>query len=1448
MSRVRGALVLAVATVLIGLGSGLAGADLAQAALKDSALTFQPQLGVPGLNTVIGASPGEAPGEVWATGEIGSVPATVGGSQIRDTKVLLRRSQGTDWEIVPVPSFSGTPRVTYDGGVAMLGAEGEGQTVITRDPGGAFAPASEPPPLLKGERLASGAQQPLLTAIDDLGHTGALLVPAVVSPKAPAVFHYDGTGWAREPLCTEYAPAGTEPCTPARDLTVLAIGASSPENAWLLASYPGRPLVLFRRTGTGSGAVWEQTWTPADGEPVTARRGGQMLTVTASGVWVDARFDKRTDESFLVQAFSPYRVLGTWCYPQECGGGSLGSALPAEYSSFAATGGGPMGTRIISGLPGGGLLRFQGEGNFSYVVGVGGQSLSAQFFGEGLEEGWLSGVSNGADGARLEHVSSSPEPTLDPAQGWPLPFRRPLLAIAPEPGTTPGDPDAQALAVGDQGQIARYAPGVGWTPEFLYNSEGVVQRPRLRGVAWPEPGRAYAVGDEGAMWLWRADTGLWEPDPAAPLGLHANLTAIAFSPLNPAVGYAVGKQGALLAYDKTWTQAELPSELEHPTGIEAGCAQPPPNFTSVAFAGAQALVAYRQVRTNCKGEFEGEVGGLIENDGSGWRIDPSAERLLAQLNDPTATVLSRVAGLPDGGAVAAGPGIVIERDSATSEWHFSHQPLTEAQNISALAAIRAGSEVRALVSVDLAPTSNPNGSSEIFQKLDSLPSPAPGEPPSLVGPDPLPATGYLLLETAEGWKDLEQQAYPQPSSQSLVRTDLPAWPDAVLALDVNPSGSAGWGVGGQTGGQFLEGSGGNEIQSSLAMRLGAGAPPSQSSAPVAIPNKQATFAVGGNAQCEGPCASLLNEGLAPDVWLSSAVSSAARIPGLRGFLYTGARVAEGAAGELSGEEFTRELSAYREDLEGAGSLPVHAAVSPSDLERAGTPSAFDSALCAYAGVSCVPGVTPMPSVPAGTRAPPAGTDAYAFDSAGAGGTVRVIVLDYSHPESGLGGSQLEWLAAQLASARSAGVPAIVMGNTDVIKSDGVHAADAALVERVLLEYGASAYIFDTPGENREEKIGSGSDSIPAFGTGTLGYVPSDLNHPEEFLGASGSLLVSVNAERVDRRTNRAPVTATLTPSIAQLALDATDGTLLRRSQAALFEGLARRPVAGYASVERQVAPDPYVPIPETCVGSGCGAFIAPEYTFHSSKEDIGDFVEPELASGNPRAVRQGPNGLPIHDEHSGLFCAYNAGTTIVSITTGGLTYSEQVTVQAGSVEQPCGTVPLKNPPALAASAASPLGALPPSTPPASSPTPLVAPPPPLAPPAPVVAPPPPPRAPVPPPPPPFLASPPPLAALIAIPLLPPPAVARPIPPSGTSAVTEPAVKAEEEDEEAVESARNNMAAYDPRDPILPPVSLIALIVIAAGAGAGIRRSRRDRRTRGTPAFARSGVRRREGPW
>ncbi len=453
--------------------------------------------------------------------------------------------------------------------------------------------------------------------------------------------------------------------------------------------------------------------------------------------------------------------------------------------------------------------------------------------------------------------------------------------------------------------------------------------------------------------------------------------------------------------------------------------------------------------------------------------------------------------------MAAGPGVVIERDSPGAAWRFSRQPLPEAQNISALAAIRAGPEVRALVSVDLAKASNPNSNKLILESIDNLLPPGFGQPPGLVGPDPLPYTGYLLEETAEGWRDLERQAYPSVRL-SPVASDLPGWPDPVLALDVDPSGSRGWAVGGETGDSpelpFQE----INIETAAALRLGPGPPPPQSGrAAIPTPQGQATFAVAGNAQCEEPCTALEDKGLGPEAWLSGAVSTAARIPGLRAFLYTGARVAGASGGlgspwELKGDAFSRELRSYAGDLSGAGSLPVRVAASPSDV--------FEGGLSSFASV--LGPDAPVGSSPAASPSPPPGAGAYAFDSGAGAEGVRVIVLDDTRSE--LREGELSWLAGELDAARGSSLPAIVIGN----------AADESAVDRVLLEHGASAYFYDSRNENRVGQIGSGSNVVPVFGTGTLGYVPPHRARRTSWARAAFCSRASISGRAILARTAR----------------------------------------------------------------------------------------------------------------------------------------------------------------------------------------------------------------------------------------------------------------------------------------------------------------------------------------
>ncbi len=137
------------------------------------------------------------------------------------------------------------------------------------------------------------------------------------------------------------------------------------------------------------------------------------------------------------------------------------------------------------------------------------------------------------------------------------------------------------------------------------------------------------------MWLWRGETGLWEQDPATPFNFRGNLLGIAFDPTNPDRGYAVGQGGVLLGYGKTWTQEPLPPQV-------AGA-----NFTSIAFAGSEAIVAYR----SCP----------IRRATATWRAAGQqrlrlARRRKAPPRRSGANVPEAVAGLPDGGAAFAASG------------------------------------------------------------------------------------------------------------------------------------------------------------------------------------------------------------------------------------------------------------------------------------------------------------------------------------------------------------------------------------------------------------------------------------------------------------------------------------------------------------------------------------------------------------------------------------------------------------------------------------------------------------------------------------------------------------------------------------------------------------------------------------------------------------------------
>jgi hypothetical protein len=1534
------AVLVLVGALVLALTNGLPGGGSSRAAAQPASVEPTPQTddSVPEHNvTMIGASPSEAPDETWGVG--------LSGEGADALTVLVRYSTETGWSLGPgLLNSAGQPlagfkldqpegasgpsplagQLTADGAGVMVGTvPGEGaavsQVVLVRNPGNSANPfqqtAAVPAEDLSSEESLLGAKRaPLIAPLEEsTGHAGALIVPVDDHGAGveSGVLHWDGSAWTREPI---EIPAASK-----TDFRVLALGASSPTNAWLLAQlsshYPAGAVALFRRhlgpggetptwkpVAVGSGAVPSSEADPltipvagggeakpftvsGTGEPPTVQN--QVLTVTSEGVWIDGvREDVQASSTMF---FKPEgeadsgRVIASWCeLPEGTPAGTpscqheLPEALPTGPSrsiawANSATPEG-LGERVITGLPDGVSLRLEGT-EFKRVLALGGAKAPGDVggtFGAAFSnprEGWL--------GQERLPVHLTLNPIATRLAPWPVSFRHTLVAIAPQPGVPIGALSSEALAVGDQGEVARYKPGEGWLPESLFGPGEKVETPRLRAVAWPTSKRIYAVGDKGEMWLWRAETGLWEKDPATPIDFRGNLLGIAFDPSEPARGYAVGspsiagEAGALLRYGKTWTQEAFPaeppcapeSEATSPTyaeEVERCASWANASFTSVAFAGQEAIVAYRVLLARDKTEYR---GGLIVNDGSGWHIDAAAAAAIGS-NVPWA-----VAGLPDGGAAFAASGSVYEREGPGAAWQPTPTPFPGGGEPGSLALFREGGALRAIAA----------GSAPDTLTVDSEPKSAPGFPPTLLQAYPLgenPERG-VLRQTASGWSDEEHElnnVREPPGKYAFY--DTVYQPDPVAAVLTDPTGSEGWAIGG-----FVEPAGeshGGVLDTADVDRYPAEgvAPPGVGSSRVSSSPSEATFAIGGNAQCAAPCADRANARIGPDVWLSAALEHAGKIPGVRAFFYTGPRV---TTGETAGPAelpipYARELNRYAQLL-GASPIPAFAAVSPWELHLHGDEELFEEQ---FSGFSEPFGTAPAlahlapaggPSERASCAATP-GCQAgyYAMESSGPTGKVRVIVLDDS---AEVGATQQAWLAGQLAGAKTSEEPAIVVGNADLntqIAAKNASTASAEAVAQILGAGDASAYFYDSPERNISEPL-RGAEAVPTFGSGTLGYVNFTAESSGDFLGASGFLLGEVDVAARNPKTNVAPVHVRLIPNVGELALEAQDGTLLRRSETALFAALARRPRAGNQARNESTrrSTDPYIPIPSSCVGTACANGIFPEYTFSSSNPDIGGFVEENLAATDPHATPlQNAKGEPVRDEprnakgeltrsgqfeengkgepvnedgevlqgaQSALFCAYNAGTTIVTISAGGLSSSLPVTVQAGSVREPCGTVPLKHLPAASQSAAAP--APPPAPVPAPAPAgPAPAPAPVPLPSPPAVVPPAPARL-TPTLPPPFFLPPPLVTPVLAFVPPPVPTPARPTPPSGTSAVTSPIEVAEHEEEEesATESVSNQAMAYRAGEHEPSPVYILGVVLLAAFAGASVarRRPRRGRR-------------------
>jgi len=1476
---------------LLAVLSAAAVALPAAAPAAATAAEAQPVLGLADRDTtIIGAAPAGEAGETWAYRRLpldlapladpaGTLAFGAQSGATATPQLLFERWTDASgvWSPAQTPldekgdpyrgpaPAAGGARVTATGGGVLVGRDslrpsGRQTVVLARDPGGRWRalPAAPDDVVLPedelsdtpAEELAPGqGGDPMTVAAYDADGATNVLLPLVGRDADSAVAHWDGRAWSREAIDV--------PDDSTADFHVLAIAAAAPDAAYLVARTDatlGDGVVLYRRVVENGVASWARqdlgaplfarAATPASGVTALATfEGGlaQTLTATADGVWIDGSMtldDGGASDFTLFWSASARAVTGSWCDANGPDGGALCDrplglrfGRRAGYRSFAFGGEG-FGRRVLTNpLAAGGddasnvgtWASFDGTA-FTRRPGAGGNYAASGGFAS-PDRGWLEGPVQVTDQAPPARLAT-----------WPVSMRSPLLAVATEPGKPVGSLASGALAVGAAGGVARYTPGSGWEREFLLSSTGAVSSPTLRGVAWPEAGRAYAVGDLGAMWLWRRETGLWERDAAAPIAFDGNLMGVAFDSADPQRGYAVGRGGVLLAYGKTWTQEALPAGFEQA------------DLTSVAFAGRQALVAAgRDLLVN-------------DGDGRGWRVDDSLRALLAQAATPPRIVT--VAALPDGGAIAAGRGAVYERDSAGGPWRQSSAPLPGA-GIVAAAAVRAGDRVRAVVAV------TPGVD---WPVAPLLPEPDPELPDAVVPPFPLAGDGYLLRETDGGWSDEQRTAYAGVSN------DKPEKSDPIAAFALDPASGAGWALGGWSGqaDSVGRGTGASGVGATVRARVQtaaiaryspAGTPeaaPSAGSGAVALDPTTVTFAVAGHATCDGPCALLAGGGLGPDRAVAALVDALRPIAGTAGgpraLLYTGGRLPTTSATQTPAADSARLAGMLAQ-----APLPVFGAVSAADSlgdSVAGFRSAFAALPAPFGTAAAPPGVLPLGDGDAsvGTRTH------YAFDSSGGNGMVRVIVIDNSRGSLAASDPyqvplepQEEWLRATLRDARAQGIPAIVVGsrdlNTRFVPSSNV-AADGDAIARLLVDEGASAYLYERPEEQRVTQIpAGGATTIPAFGTGTLGYRSPianavGQNQADALFGDSGYLLLSVDVARRDAATNRAPVTARMQPLIKQLTLAAVDGTLLRRSRPALFQGLGRRPLGGdrwgpISAADGSPNPtgaDPYIAFPAAlCQQANCGTRMTPEYTFTSSDPDIADFVAVDPSTTNLRKPLQGSDGKVVTDAHSGLLCAFNPGTTTLTVSAGGMSYSQVVTVQTGSVQQPCGTRPL-NPGRFRPSvepSETPDTTPPPAAAPVVNASPGIAPPPPPPPAAPQA---PPARAPVRVPRPPT-----PVVPFVPAPLIPgevplKPPSQRPIvgvsPPPPATSFTSPTppggatvrVYEEKREEEVAPESSQAFARYDPDEhvPLAPALLGVALLAAFAGTALTLGVRRRDR--------------------
>jgi hypothetical protein len=841
-------------------------------------------------------------------------------------------------------------------------------------------------------------------------------------------------------------------------------------------------------------------------------------------------------------------------------------------------------------------------------------------------EGWLGGENAigrfTAGGARSSLTS------------WPVPDRFTLTSIALPPGNQALAGESGALAVGLHGSALGYNASVGWLPQVLPpGARGL----NLSAVAFAGPSSAFAVGQFGTIVHWNGSA--WSEDPQSRALTVLPLNAVAFTPSGE--GWAVGSDGTILHYNgASWASEPAPSR-------EAG-----ENITSVATAGSEAFaVAGGSLIVRRPGQHWQEVeSGLLPTGFTTSRRQPGSGPLGNH---------GLVAGLPDGGVVAAGASTVLFREGPGQGFEYAPQPL---QGFAvALAPFRESGKLRAFVSIAQPAFGSP--------ELGGVP----------------PGDGELLRESGSGWQDLSQAEF----AAGEVFGDGAVKSDPVLAVATAAGGEHAWALGGYAGTLDAANQGTSESlaarptgwQTASIWRYDVGGGVSASTAPAfSAPSLPATagtvsFAFFSGTTCKEECAAAVDA--QPDVNLTTAskqIGAYASQPGGPSFAMLGGD-ARGPLEEnpslnaVIAPKTALDFSHLPELLAPLGNLPVFAALGPRDNvslpedsdEAAPWAEAFAEAPPPFGSGPTASGITPVSSPEAALTEARSVHRYYSFDAHQDGGTLRVIVLDNSKGSLEASASgQMTWLREQLAQARDGAggdPPVVVVAARPLARATGGEAAgDGEEVASLLAREGVLAVFAGNPARIDEhhavpEHPAPGASQIPEYEGATLGYQQPENNGVLWYLASVNTLAREVHVSAV--------------PVLASLALRPIQGLTVARSLTLQFEAIGRRPPGTLP--QGALGYENYVGIPApSCGERPC---VPPSYSFTSSNPTVGEFVEP--AAPDSPYPELNAAGRPIPSSTSGLFCGYNAGTTTVSVSAGLLSYSLPVTVEPGGVGVPC---------------------------------------------------------------------------------------------------------------------------------------------------------------------------------